>query len=231
MSFGLFNDYEDSEISYVKPGVMIEGKMHKLEPNNITESIRYSWYVGDKSIENPSLEDIEKVDLKKPEAYSFIKAARYKGFPMEGGPLARLMLKGEYTKGDSCMDRNVARVLETQKIVRIMENITRRIELKKSNQRVYNVPNSAFGVGLTDTIRGTLGHWVQIENKVIKHYDIITPTGWNLSPIDERGVHGPAEKALIGTKLGSTKSAPELGRIIRSFDPCISCATHVVKRK
>jgi hydrogenase large subunit len=222
MSFGLFNNYEDPEITYVKPGVMIEGKRQKLDISNINEDIRYSWYSAD--------EDAEEVDLKKAEAYSFIKAARYKGLPMEGGPLARLMLTGEYLKGISCMDRNAARVLETQKVIRIMENIIKRIDLKKNNQRIYDMPDNAFGVGLTDTIRGTLGHWVQIENKVIKHYDIITPTVWNLSPLDDKGVHGPAEKALIGTKLGGSEGNPELGRIIRSFDPCISCATHVIKR-
>ena len=222
MSFGLFNNYEDPEITYVKPGVMIEGKRHRLDISNINEDIRYSWYSAD--------QDAEEVDLKKSEAYSFIKAARYKGLPMEGGPLARLMLTGEYLKGISCMDRNAARVLETQKVIRIMENIIERIDLKKNNQRIYDMPNNAFGAGLTDTIRGTLGHWVKIENKVIKHYDIITPTVWNLSPLDDKGVHGPAEKALMGTKLGGSEGNPELGRIIRSFDPCISCATHVIKR-
>lgn len=223
MSFGLFNNYEDPELTYVKPGVMIEGKRQKLDIRNINEDIRYSRYSAD--------EDAEEVDLKKSEAYSFIKSARYKGLPMEGGPLARLMLTGEYLKGISCMDRNAARVIETQKVIRIMENITNNIDIKKSNQRMYDMPDSAFGAGLTDTIRGTLGHWVQIENKVIKHYDIITPTGWNLSPLDDKGVHGPAEKALIGTKLGGSEGNPELGRIVRSFDPCISCATHVIKRK
>lgn len=223
MSFGLFNSYEDPEISYVKPGVIIGGKKQRLETDSILEDIRYSWY-EDK-------DNGETVELKKPEAYTFIKAARYKGLPMEGGPLARLMLTGEYTKGNSCMDRNVARVLETQKIIRIMENITRKIELKKSHQRAYSIPDSAFGAGLTDTIRGTLGHWILIEGKVIKNYNIITPTGWNLSPVDERGVHGPAEKALIGTRLKNSNNTPELGRIIRSFDPCISCATHVIKKE
>lgn len=222
MSFGLFNNYEDPEITYVKPGVMIEGKRQRLDISNINEDIRYSWYLAD--------EDSEEVDLKKAEAYSFIKAARYKGLPMEGGPLARLMLTGEYLKGISCMDRNAARVLETKKVIRIMENIIERIDLKKNNQRIYDMPDNAFGAGLTDTIRGTLGHWVKVENKVIKHYDIITPTVWNLSPLDDKGVHGPAEKALIGTKLGGSEGNPELGRIIRSFDPCISCATHVIKR-
>lgn len=229
MTYGLFNYYVDPSIRYVEPGVMMEGRRSPLDANNITENIHHSWYKSDVNIDRPGDENLEEVDVKKADAYSFIKAPRYNGFPMEGGPLARLKLAGEYAGGNSCMDRNVARVLETKKIIDIMENIVKKIELTSNSQGVYSIPESAYGVGLTDTIRGALGHWVQIENRVIKNYDIITPTGWNLSPIDERGLYGPAEKALIGTKIGNTKTPIELGRIVRSFDPCISCATHVVK--
>jgi hydrogenase large subunit len=229
MTYGLFHYLGDPSINYVAPGVMIDGKRSLFDGNNITENIRSSWYKSDEATTRPGDVHMEEVDLSKPEAYSFIKSPRYKGMPMEGGPLARLMISGEYTRGNSCMDRNMARVLETKKIVQIMENIIERIELGASNQEIYVVPDSAFGVGLTDTIRGCLGHWVQIENKVIKNYDLITPTGWNLSPLDSNGFHGPAEKALIGTTLDNVDSPVELGRIIRSFDPCVSCATHVIR--
>lgn len=231
MSFGLFSDYTDSEISYVKPAVLIGGKKQSIDTDSITENIAYSWFVSDADTKRPGMEAAEEVNLKKTKSYTFIKAPRYNGLPMEGGPLARLMITGEYTRGNSCMDRNAARVMETQKVINIMENLTKRVELRKSSQRVYSIPDSATGVGLIDTIRGALGHWLQIENKVIKHYDIITPTGWNLSPKDENEVHGPAERALIGTTLSSDENTPELGRIIRSFDPCISCATHVLRRQ
>ena len=218
MSFGLFTGYSDSEISYVNPGIMVEGKRSLLDINYITEGIKYSWYLNNNTVET--------VDIKKPDAYSFIKCPRYNGLPMEVGPLARLMITGEYTNGNSCMDRNVARVLETKKIIDIMENIAVRIRLKKNDQKIHEIPNNALGIGLIDTIRGSLGHWVQIDNKIIKNYNIITPSAWNLSPIDQKGIHGPAEKSLIGTKISNLNSPAEIGRIIRSFDPCISCGTH-----
>jgi hydrogenase large subunit len=230
MSFGLFSDYAETEISFLKPGVMIEGRRYPLEPNNIIENIRYSWHTIENMVEKQGVENVEGVDLKKPDAYSFIKAPRYNGLPMEVGPLARLKLTGEYTGGSSCMDRNMARVLETKKIVDIMGNITDKIQLKTNSQRVYEMPNTAFGAGLVDTIRGTLGHWLQIENKVIKNYDIITPSGWNFSPMDQKGIHGTAEKALIGTIIKDVEKPVELGRIVRSYDPCISCATHIAGR-
>jgi hydrogenase large subunit len=38
---------------------------------------------------------------------------------------------------------------------------------------------------------------------------------------------GTAEQALIGVTVQNFESPVEIGRIIRSFDPCVSCATHV----
>lgn len=220
MTFGVFNNYDDSDITYVKAGVMKDNIKYNLKPDKITEQIHYSWYKQDG--------ESEEVDLSKPDAYTFIKTPRYLGLPMEVGPLARLIVSGEYTNGHSCMDRIIARVLETEKILRIMKNLTKRIELKPNNQKVYDIPEKAYGMGLTDTTRGALGHWIEIDNKLISHYNIITPTVWNLSPKDSSGEPGTIERALIGTKLNNIKEPIEIGRIVRSFDPCVSCATHLV---
>jgi hydrogenase large subunit len=219
MSYGVLDTYAEKEITYVKPGVMKDGVLQALDANAITEQIHYSWYRKDAST--------EEVDLSKPDAYSFIKAPRYFGMPMEVGPLARLIISGEYTRGHSCMDRNIARVLETEKILGIIEKLSERVELIPNNQRVYNIPANAYGVGLVDTTRGSLGHWIQIENQVINHYNIITPTVWNLSPKDMQGMPGVIETALIGSKINNIKEPVEIGRIVRSFDPCVSCATHL----
>ena len=226
MTFGVFNKYEDSDITYVKSGVIKDNIKYSLEPDKITEQIHYSWYKKD-----AGLEELQEVDLTKTDAYSFIKAPRYLGVPMEVGPLARLIVSGEYTNGHSCMDRNIARVLETEKILGIMKKITERIEIKPNNQRVYDIPEKAYGVGLTDTTRGALGHWIEIDKNVINHYNIITPTVWNLSPKDASNIPGTIERALIGTKLNNIKEPIEIGRIVRSFDPCVSCATHLIGSK
>lgn len=220
MSYGVFDKYEDPEITYVKAGVMKSGVLQPLDANKITEQVNYSWYKAD--------EGTVEVDLSKSDAYTFVKAPRYSGFPMEVGPLARLMISGEYTGGNSCMDRNIARVLEVEKILGIIEKLAQRVELKANNQKSYSIPESAYGAGLIDTTRGALGHWIQIENQLIKHYNIITPTVWNLSPKDALGVPGVVEKALIGSTINNIKEPVEIGRIVRSFDPCVSCATHLI---
>jgi hydrogenase large subunit len=162
------------------------------------------------------------------EKNTIIKAPRYENLPMEVGPLARLTVSGEYTNGNSCMDRIIVRVLETEKILNIMDNLIQRIELKENNQKTYEIPEKAYGIGLVDTTRGALGHWIQIENKVIKHYNIIPPTVWNLSPKDELNYPGIIEKSLIGSTINNIKEPIEIGRIVRSFDPCVSCSTHLM---
>ncbi|NRU69355.1 Ni,Fe-hydrogenase I large subunit [Clostridium beijerinckii] len=220
MTYGVFDKYEDPEITYVKSGVMKDNVKYPLEPDKITEQIHYSWYKKDAGV--------EEVDLSKLDAYTFIKAPRYLGIPMEVGPLARLIVSGQYTNGHSCMDRNIARVLETEKIIGIMNNLIERVELKPNNQKTYNIPEKAYGAGLTDTTRGALGHWIKIDKNVINHYNIITPTVWNLSPKDESNLPGTIEGALIGTKLNNIREPIEIGRIVRSFDPCVSCATHLI---
>lgn len=48
-----------------------------------------------------------------------------------------------------------------------------------------------------------------------------------LSPRSKDGRKGTAEQALIGSPAKDINSPVEIGRTIRSFDPCISCATHI----
>lgn len=115
------------------------------------------------------------------------------------------------------------------------EKIERLEELLKnktlSKAISYDIPLTAKGKGLLDTVRGSLGHWINIEDKKIMNYDIITPSGWNLSPQDSKGVKGVLEKALIGTPIYDTEHPVEIGRIVRTFDPCVSCATHVISNE
>ncbi len=223
MSFGIFNNYEEKELTFVKAGVMRDGILEPLEPGDITEHIRYAWFKME--------QDAKEVDISKEEAYSFITAPRYRGVPMEVGPLARLIISGDYNAGHSCMDRYIARVLETDLMLRLMKKIAERIEILPNTQKPYTIPQEAYGAGLVDTTRGALGHWVQIKKQVHEHYNIITPSMWNMSPRDSQGNLGVLEMALLGTQINNIKEPVEVGRIVRSFDPCISCATHMLGGK
>ncbi len=221
MSYGVF-DYEEQDISYVKPGVLVNGLLYTFDPAVISQEIQYTWFVNNTT---------DEVDIEKPDAYTFIKAPRYNGMPMEVGPLARMLISGNYTGGHACMDRIIARMLETSKILSILSNMIELVELLPNGQREFAIPDISQGTGFIDTTRGSLAHFVQIQNQAIEHYSVITPSNWNLSPRDAYGIPGVIEKSLEGTIVNDFQDPVEIGRIVRSFDPCVSCATHLVTPK
>ena len=88
---------------------------------------------------------------------------------------------------------------------------------------------AGFGVGLSEAPRGALGHWIQVGEGRIEHYQVITPTCWNASPKDDYDRSGPMEQALIGTPIQDPDRPIEALRVIHSFDPCLSCAVHIMR--
>jgi hydrogenase large subunit len=226
LSFGCFNGYKDLGTLYVNPLVYTGGITSVFNPDNITEEIDYAWYKDTQNADKPFEADPE-ADMSKPQAYSWVKAPRYNNLPFETGPLARQWLSGECRNGISTMDRTIARVLEARKIASIMNILVENLTPGVSVQKEYAIPEIGVGKGLIDTTRGALGHWLKVNNQVISFYQIITPSAWNLSTRSNSDVKGTAEQALIGTPIKDINNPIEIGRTIRSFDPCISCATHV----
>jgi Ni,Fe-hydrogenase I large subunit len=68
-----------------------------------------------------------------------------------------------------------------------------------------------------------------IKDKKIANYQAIVPTAWFCGPRGDDGVKGPMEQALIGTPISDPKNPIEAVRVVRSFDPCMACAVHVVE--
>jgi coenzyme F420-reducing hydrogenase alpha subunit len=86
---------------------------------------------------------------------------------------------------------------------------------------------SGEGVGACDVPRGTLFHNYVIEEGKIVGANCIIPTGQNLANIeaDMRG--------LVPTILDQPqdKVAQALELLVRAYDPCISCAAHMLDVK
>jgi hydrogenase large subunit len=167
----------------------------------------------------------------KTNAYSWLKAPRYNNLPYEAGPLARMKVSNKYTGGISVMDRHLARAYEAKVVADAMSGWLTQLQQNLTG-KVYNTytsPASGNGIGLTEAPRGALGHWVSIANGNISNYQIITPTCWNASPKDANNVKGPMEQALIGTPVDDSNRPIEVLRVIHSFDPCLSCAVHVMR--
>lgn len=229
MSYGLFDSYAD--IKYVPRRIILNnGEELEIDPSKITQNIYNSWYSAEGEqfgVEN----DNWQANPQKPTGYSWIKAPRYDGMPMEVGPLARMYISGLYRQKSSTMNRLVARVLEAKEVAEGIRKLLGRVKVEPLSFKKFVMPREALGFDLHDTTRGALAHFVGIRDKVIDKYTIITPSGWNLSPTDSAGVKGTVEQALIGTFIDNPSDPVEIGRIVRSFDPCVSCGTHVVSNK
>ncbi|MDH5227449.1 MAG: nickel-dependent hydrogenase large subunit, partial [Gammaproteobacteria bacterium] len=87
---------------------------------------------------------------------------------------------------------------------------------------------TAKGHGFVEAPRGSLCHWIDIEDKKIKNYQCVVPTTWNASPRDPAGKIGAYEAALLDTPMHDPELPLEILRTIHSFDPCLACATHVL---
>lgn len=92
-------------------------------------------------------------------------------------------------------------------------------------------PKSCKGAGLYEAPRGALSHWVVIEKGKVANYQCIVPTTWNACPRDNIAGHGAYELAMMDTKVQLPEKPLEILKVIRSFDPCMACATHVFNAK
>jgi len=87
------------------------------------------------------------------------------------------------------------------------------------------------GFGATEAVRGALAHWIDIQDGVIKNYQIIAPTTWNVGPKDEKNNSGAIESALLGLEIEDENDPVEVGLVARSFDSCLVCTVHAHDNK
>jgi hydrogenase large subunit len=87
------------------------------------------------------------------------------------------------------------------------------------------------GFGFHEAPRGTLSHWVVIEDGKIKNYQCVVPSTWNSGPRNQHDAPGPYEAALIGNPVADPDKPLEVIRTVHSFDPCLACAIHLVNAK
>ena len=84
------------------------------------------------------------------------------------------------------------------------------------------------GFGFHEAPRGTLSHWVVIEDGKIKNYQAVVPSTWNSGPRDQNDEIGPYEASLMDNPVADPEKPLEVLRTVHSFDPCIACAIHMV---
>ena len=102
----------------------------------------------------------------------------------------------------------------------------------KGDTDIFNEPvfpkGEQQGFGFHEAPRGTLSHWVVIQDGKIKNYQAVVPSTWNAGPRDGDGQPGPYEASLVGNPVADPEKPLEVLRTIHSFDPCIACAIHTL---
>ncbi|MCB1755003.1 MAG: nickel-dependent hydrogenase large subunit [Gammaproteobacteria bacterium] len=237
--------------------------------NEIQEFVAHSWYdyksgktaglhpyAGETELNYTGPEPpYEQLNVE--DSYSWMKSPRWKGKPVEVGPLARVLMLNavgheptmELTNRAlnilqlpvdalySTLGRTAARTLETKIIADAMQDWYNQLigNIRSGDARTFNEqlwepsswPSSARGVGYMEAPRGALAHWIVIKDGLIDNYQAVVPSTWNAGPRDAEGNTGPYEASLKGHKLHDPKQPLEILRTIHSFDPCIACAVHV----
>ena len=197
--------------------------------------------------------------LKTNEKYSWIKSPIYNDTRVEVGPLARMIVgvgrKDEkitnyvmnfLKRGNlpvsvlfSTIGRTAARAIETELMADTLSEWADELAANAAGGDLSTWTKFDFdkvsvktkGMGLAEAPRGSLGHWVRIENGKVANYQAVVPSTWNAAPRDYKGRLGAYEASLIGTKVADPEQPLEIIRTIHSFDPCIACAVHVVDTK
>jgi Ni,Fe-hydrogenase I large subunit len=196
--------------------------------------------------------------LEVNQKYSWLKAPRYQDHSMEVGPLSRMLiayasghpevkaavdgvlakLNAPATALFSTLGRIAARAVEAHVMAGQVSKWVAELgdKLGHGDLRIHNGdkwdpdtwPKEAQGFGFHEAPRGSLGHWVHIEDKKIKNYQCVVPTTWNAGPRDAKGQRGAYEASLLKTPIADPERPVEILRTVHSFDPCLACAVHVV---
>lgn len=228
----------------IKPGVIMGGDISKVlpfDPHKIEEFVSSAWYeysVGDdKGLTPDKGETTVKYTGPEPpfewlsdnEKYTWSKAPRYDGKPMQVGPVARMMLA--YAQGYEPVKKLVDGAIETLGITPAQINstmgrtfaraaeatVSAQLLLEDYNSLVGNIkegridvfdaskwepsswPAQCEGYAFVEVARGDLSHWVSIKDGKVERYQAVVPTTWLAGGRDANGVTGPYEESLMGT--------------------------------
>ena len=261
-------------------GIVLNGdlsKIHDIDESKITEEATHSWYKNDAPLhpydgeQEPNYTgfvDGENIDGKGEVVttkvfdtkgkYSWIKAPRYNGMPMQVGPLANIVVN--FAKGNkfvvpvvekflkdtglpleavlSTLGRTATRMIEAKVIadngLLAFNNLIANIKSGDTQTcaKYFIDKNKEYrGRYMGHVPRGVLSHWCRIKNGVIENWQAVVPSTWNASPKDSKGQMATYEACLVGMKIADLKQPLEIIRKIHSYDPCIACAVHVMDTK
>ena len=245
---------ESRNQALISPSGFYDGSnYHTFNHLDIKEHVSHTWFTDQPAAhpwDQPLPTPVQSQNLANSNfngKYSWSKAPRYTGYAAEAGPLARVIMNSNPSnldhqiqdplfgdilakKGANVFTRALARMHEAPRIFEYINEWLGQIDL---DGEFYIKPEErdGQGFGATEAARGALAHWIDIKDGVIKNYQVMAPTTWNVGPNDDEGKSGPIEAALEGTEIEDSNDPVEVGMVARSFDSCLVCTVHAHDEK
>jgi coenzyme F420-reducing hydrogenase alpha subunit len=122
---------------------------------------------------------------------------------------------------------NLAQAIEILHCIDHSVQILEEVEFKEESQPKYDI-HGGRGVGVIEAPRGTLYHMVELNDQGrVRHANFVIPTAQNQIKMEED------MKVLIPQILDRSKHEieHELEKVVRAYDPCMSCASHFLRVK
>ncbi|MGF1757814.1 hydrogenase 2 large subunit [Photobacterium sagamiensis] len=134
----------------------------------------------------------------------------------------------------STLGRIAARAVRCGLLVEVLQNQWQALvdNIAAGDTTTYikpEIPDTVIrGVGFHEAPRGILSHWIVIKDGKIENYQAVVPSTFNSGPRNHNDDPGPYEASLVGTPIADPERPLEVIRTVHSFDPCMSCAIHIV---
>lgn len=207
----------------------------------LTDPLEYAFYSGElcSSASKKCVGDYGEYIKESIKPYATSKFALFDGKPYALGPLARLNLqKAKLSKtalsfanrfpSHSPFSANLARAVEILYCIEEAIDLIDSLDYSQAKNALKTPEikplKTQRGIGVLEAPRGTLFHDYQINGKgLITKANIITPTAQFLGNVEEDVKRMVPPLLEEGTKEEVVK---KLEVLVRSYDPCISCATH-----
>jgi len=128
---------------------------------------------------------------------------------------------------DCVFNNNLAQAIEMLHGVDSSLEILCGLEIKEEKPREGGV-KAGIGVGVIEAPRGTLYYRLELDSKgIVKYVDLCIPTQQNIIHL-EKDIAKYVEE-LLKRGLNKAKISFEVEKMIRAYDPCMSCATNFLK--
>ncbi len=189
-----------------------------------------------------SIDEYLELTNERVVSHSTAKRCSYNGKPYAVGPLARMNLLGERLHGKAAEEfkrcysltwvrnplyANQARAIEILFCLDDIAKIVDKLLAIKSPGIKEPPTKSGKAVGAVEAPRGILYHYYDIKRGYIANANFIIPTTQNLDAM-ERHVRVAVENLLEVEETKKRDVELLLEMVVRSYDPCVSCSTHLV---